>query len=115
MPMKVFVVEDEIVIAMMVEGMLEDLGHQVAGLATRAVQAEAMAGSVDADLAVLDINLGQGNSFPAARVLRERGVKLVFASGYGSPGLDEAFRNEVIIRKPFEARDLANAIIRATA
>ncbi len=53
-----------------------------------------------------------GDHFPVAEVLRARGVKLLFASGYGSPGLEAPFLDAVIIKKPFEASDLSAAIAR---
>jgi CheY-like chemotaxis protein len=108
--LRIFVVEDEMTIALMIEDMLTDLGHQVAGVAMRLPQAAAMARDVQADVAILDINLDGRRSFPVAQMLRERGVKLLFASGYGSPGLEAPFLGETIIKKPFEASDLKRAI-----
>src|SRR4051794_20667916 len=66
------------------------------------------------DLAVLDINLNGKLSFPVAEVLRERRIPFLFASGYGSRGLIEAYKDAVRIQKPFRSRDLALAIERAT-
>lgn len=108
--LRIFVVEDEMMIVMMVEDIVADLGHQLAGVAMRLPQAAELAKTVDADVALLDINLDGRKSFPVAEVLRERGVKLIFASGYGSSGLEPPFLNELIIKKPFEAADLDRAI-----
>ncbi len=66
------------------------------------------------DFAVLDINLAGQLSFPVADVLRERGIPFLFASGYGSKGLIEEFRNAVRIQKPFLGQDLAQAIAKIT-
>lgn len=112
-PLRVMIVEDEMMIAMMLEDMLADLGHQVAGVAMRLPQALEMAKGVEADIAILDINLDGRRSFPVAEVLRERGVKLIFASGYGSPGLEAPFLEELILKKPFEASDIGSALRRA--
>jgi DNA-binding response OmpR family regulator len=113
--LRIFVVEDEMTIALMIEDMLADLGHRVTGLAMRLPQAMEMAEDVIADLAILDININGRPSFPVAQTLRDRGVKLLFASGYGSPGLEAPFLEEAIIKKPFEASDLRAAIARVAA
>jgi CheY-like chemotaxis protein len=113
--LRVLVVEDEMMIAMLLEDMLADLGHHVAGVAMRLPQALEMAKTADADIAILDINLDGRRSFPVAEILRERGVKIIFASGYGSPGLEAPFLNEVVVKKPFEAKDIRTAFARAGA
>lgn len=110
---RVLVVEDEMMIAMMLEDMLADLGHEVAGVAMRLPQALEMARTTDASVAILDINLDGRRSFPVAEVLRQRGVKLIFASGYGSPGLEAPFLEEIILKKPFEASDIRSALVKA--
>lgn len=97
-------------IAMMIEDMVCDLGHQIAGVAMRLPQATEMAKDVAADVAILDINLDGRRSFPVAAMLQERGVKVLFASGYGSPGLEAPFLDATIIRKPFEMAELQKAI-----
>lgn len=110
--LKVLVVEDEMMIAMMIEDILAELGHEVAGVAMRLPQALELAKGIEADVAILDINLDGRKSFPAAQVLRDRGIKIIFASGYGSPGLEAPFTNDVIIKKPFETSDIRSAIQR---
>jgi CheY-like chemotaxis protein len=115
-PLRILVVEDEMTIALMIEDMLADLGHEVVAMAMRLPQALHLAETVEADFAILDINLDGRLSFPVAEVLRDRGVPFVFASGYGSAGLDEPWRGKVaVMRKPFELKDLAGAIDRAAA
>jgi DNA-binding response OmpR family regulator len=113
--LRVFVVEDEMTIALMIEDMLTDLGHTVTGLAMRLPQATEMARNVECDIAILDINLDGRTSFPVAQMLRDRGVKLLFASGYGSPGLEAPFLEDLVIKKPFESNDLMRAIARVAA
>ncbi|HVY90942.1 MAG TPA: response regulator [Hyphomonadaceae bacterium] len=114
-PYRIFVVEDEMAIALMIEDMVGDLGHHIVGVAMRLPQAMEMARDLPVDLAILDINLDGRRSFPVAQMLRDRGVKILFASGYGSPGLEAPFLDEVIIKKPFEAVDLKRAIEKVKA
>jgi CheY-like chemotaxis protein len=88
---RVLVVEDEMTIALLIEDMLTDLGHEVVGLAMRLPQAMELAATAIVDLAILDVNLDGRMSFPVADLLSARGVPFVFATGYGSlPGSKSA-------------------------
>jgi CheY-like chemotaxis protein len=112
-PLRILVVEDEMTIALLIEDMLADLGHEVAGLAMRLPQALRLAEDGDIDFALLDVNLDGLMSFPVADVLARRGVPFVFASGYGSAGLEPAWRERPVLRKPFALNDLRAAIEQA--
>ena len=108
--LRVLVVEDEMTIALMIEDMLEDMGHRVTALAMRLGPALEAAKTAEIDFALLDINLDGQVSFPVAEILMERGVPFAFASGYGSKGLDPAFRKHPMIRKPFDQQTLKQVI-----
>src|SRR4051794_27200383 len=69
-----------------------------------------LARNAQADVALLDLNLGGALTYPVADVLRERGVPLVFTSGYGSHGAIERFRDCPILDKPFDQHSLERAI-----
>ena len=112
---RALVVEDEIMVAMYVEDLLTELGYEVAEIATNLDQALPLAREGEFDFAVLDINLAGQLSFPAAEVLRERGIPFLFASGYGSRGVQEDYRTAVRIQKPFRGEELAEAIRRLDA
>ena len=108
--LRVLVVEDEILVAMLIEDMLADLGFEVLGPAMRLDAALKMALDESFDVAVLDVNLANEQSFPVAQLLQERGIPFVFATGYGLRGLDERFKEVTTLQKPFEPDQLANAI-----
>ena len=108
--LRVLVVEDEILVAMLLEDMLADLGFEVLGPAMRLDAALKMALDESFDLAVLDVNLANEQSFPVAQLLQERGIPFVFATGYGLRGLDKRFQEVTTLQKPFEPDQLANAI-----
>jgi CheY-like chemotaxis protein len=114
-PLKILVIEDEMTIALLIEDMLTDLGHEVVGMAMRLPQALTLAKSAEIDFALLDINLDGSPSFPVADVLNARGVPFAFASGYGPAGLEPGYARHVVIKKPFEMQDLESAIAQATA
>ena len=100
-------------IALHIEDMLTELGFEVVGPAMRLAAALALARSESFDCAILDVNLASEKSFPIADALRERGIPFIFATGYGSKGLDDAYRGVGTIQKPFRSPDLERAIRRA--
>jgi CheY-like chemotaxis protein len=113
--LRILIVEDEMTIALLLEDMVSDLGHEPAGLAMRLPQALQMAEQETLDLAILDVNLDGRMSFPVAEILERRGVPFLFATGYGSGGIDAPFRDKVVIRKPFSLEDLGAAISQVAA
>lgn len=107
---RAFIVEDEALVAMMLEDMLEALGHDVAasiGQFDRALQA---AGNDPFDFAVLDINLDGKSSLPIADALQERGIPFIFTTGYGSHGLEGRFPGVPVLTKPYIQAELEQAI-----
>ncbi|MDH2325945.1 response regulator [Cereibacter sp. SYSU M97828] len=107
---RVLVVEDELFVAMMIEDYLRDLGFEVVGPALRLERGLALARDEMLDFAVLDVNLADKPSFPIADALRDRGVPFIFATGYGTLGLTEAYQGTRTLQKPFDLHDLAEAI-----
>jgi CheY-like chemotaxis protein len=112
---RILVVEDEMMIRMLLEGMLDDLGHTVAGEAGAIDEAIALAKKADFDVALLDVNLNGRPITPVVEVLIKRGVPFVFASGYGERGVPEAYRGSPTLQKPFQVEALAEAIEAAAA
>ena len=67
-----------------------------------------------ADAAMLDVNLGKETSEPVARVLRERAIPFIFASGYGDRSIQQGdFKDVPVVTKPYDERDVRSAIGRA--
>ena len=105
----ILVVEDEMMILLMMEEMLADLGASVTAAAT---VKQALAG-IDAhvfDAATLDLNLGGHESYPVADRLLARGVPFVFSTGYSQNSLKNGYRDRPILRKPFKDRDLLDTV-----
>jgi len=112
---RVLVVEDEAMIRMLLDGMLSDLGHTVAGEAGGIEEALALAKHAEFDVAILDVNLNGDPVTPVVEILRERGLPFVFASGYGARGVPQAYRDSPTLQKPFESEALADAIASAAS
>lgn len=107
---RVLIVEDEAMIAMLIEEFLSDLGCDVAASASRLDSAVEKARNLAIDIAVLDVNLAGQLSYPVAGVLRERGIPFVFATGYGAEGMPAEFRGAPVLSKPFAQEQLAEAL-----
>lgn len=108
--LKILIVEDESIVAMMVEDIIVDLGHEVCGTAGRLEEARKLAVELPIDFAIIDVNLNGQYTYPVAEALKARGVPFVFATGYGASGLKDEWRNHAVLQKPFQPEDLAAAI-----
>jgi len=110
MGLRVLVVEDEGLIAMLLEDMLIELGHDMVASAANIEDARAHAASRTIDLAILDVNLGRQSSRPLATDFRARGIPYILATGYNRSGLDKEWGDGVVLEKPFHVKALSAAI-----
>jgi CheY-like chemotaxis protein len=108
--LRVLVVEDEMMVSMLIEDMLSDLGCVVVGPAARLDEAVELVNAGGIDCAVLDVNLGGQPIFPLADLLREKGRPFAFATGYGDAGLRDVDRGSPVLQKPFREGDLARVL-----
>lgn len=101
--LRLLLVEDELLVAMMVEDMLIDLGCVVVDVAGTLSQGLALVADTALALegAVLDVNLGGENVYPIAEVLAARGIPFIFATGYGIAGIAAAFSHVPALAKPY--------------
>ncbi len=103
---RIFVVEDEFLIRMLLEDMLTDLGYDLVGMAGRVDEAAEMAQTKDFDLAILDVNLDGQDVYPVADLIGKRGLPFMFVTGYGGRGLPDNYRNRPTLQKPFQLDEL---------
>jgi CheY-like chemotaxis protein len=106
----VFLVEDEVMIRMMVADMLEELGYRIAAEAGEINEAIRLAQSAEFDLAILDVNVNGKVISPVAELITARNRPFIFATGYGSSGLPEEYRDRPALQKPFQIETLARMI-----
>ncbi len=112
---RVLLVEDETLVAMLLEDMIADLGGTVLRSASRVGRALEFARdtSLEFDLAVLDVNLAGEEAFPIAAELAQRGVPIAFSTGYGNAGLPEPWRSRPTLPKPFSQDQVRSVLVHA--
>jgi CheY-like chemotaxis protein len=112
--LRVLVVEDDSLICLLLEDMLLDLGCQVVGTAGHIKRAIELAQCEEnIDVAILDVNLGGRQVFPAADILAKRGVPFLFATGLGADALPADWLGHCSLQKPMTMEGLGNALRRA--
>lgn len=109
--LRVLVVEDETLVAMLVEEYLADFGCVVAFSARRVGKALLAARNLELDAAVLDVNVAGESVSPIAEALEERHVPFIFASGYGVKGVEERWAARPVLQKPFSSKELQAALL----
>jgi len=112
-PLRILVVEDDVMIGPLLAEMLEDIGHLVCGVEVNAVNAVAAAERSRPDLMIVDVGLGDASGVTAVNKILEGGfVPHVFVTG-------DVLRNlglgpgAVLIQKPFRRQEIVTAIQRA--
>ncbi len=111
---RVLIVEDESLVAMLLETILEDMGCTPVGPASTVDEGLAMVtGGEPLDAALLDVNVAGRQVFPVARALKDRDVPFVFSTGYGEGGLPDEWRGQSTIQKPFTEAAVRDALMRA--
>lgn len=109
---RILVVEDEALIAVMVEDMLVEMGSDVVGPAGTIAAAIELARTEALDAAVLDVNVRGERIDPVAEALMERGVPVLFATGYGEVRLASG-AHATVIDKPYTQEKLARGLAAA--
>ncbi len=109
---RVLVVEDEALVAMLVEDALLDAGAEVMGPVATVAEALLLLKGQLPEAAVLDLNLAGETSTPVADELARRGVPFVVATGYGADGLPPGHANVPVLAKPYDPADLTAALAR---
>jgi len=104
---RILVVEDEMMVLMVTEDMLGDLGCESVAAAATVDQALALIEARGFDAAMLDVNLNGSKSYPVADALAARGVPFAFSTGYSDHGKDGHYSDRPVLKKPFTDGELA--------
>ena len=108
---RVLVVEDSPVVAEACDDMLRDMGCAVVGPATNMAAALQLAGEEDLDGALVDLNIRGGKAFPVLKILDERGIPFLIASGYADWSMPEEWQDRPRLAKPYSPNLLRESLI----
>jgi CheY-like chemotaxis protein len=108
--LRILIVEDETMIAILIQESLEELGCEIVALAQRLPSALDAARTKSFDCAILDVNLAGKPVYPVAEILDSRDIPYIFVTGYSAPQVDKRFRAHRILQKPVRFADLHNAL-----
>ncbi len=108
---RILIVEDESLVAMLLETILEDMGCSPVGPASNIDDGLALVQAESLDAALLDVNVAGRQVFPVAQALKDRGVPFVFSTGYGEGGLPDEWRGQPTIQKPFTEAAVRDALM----
>jgi CheY-like chemotaxis protein len=111
--LRILIVEDEALVAMLIEDTLLDLGCTVVSVVSTLDEALARVSSLEFDAAILDVNLNGCKSYPVAFALAAKSVPFLFSTGYGLVAIPDALRDVPVLAKPFEPADLERTLATA--
>ena len=103
---RIFVVEDEMLVLMVLEDMLEEIGCRSIVVAATLDDALRRATTEKFDAAFIDVNLNGRRSYPVAEVLAARGIPFAFSTGYSDHGSNAAFDERPVLYKPYRLQNL---------
>ena len=104
---RAMIAEDSLLILLALEMLLEQHDVCIAAQASTVAEARALADIGNFDIAILDINLHGDMVFPVADLLCQRGIPVIFTTGYAIGELrPQRFANVPIIQKPYDAEAL---------
>ncbi len=109
-PRRFLVLEDEPMIAMLLEDYLSDMGHEMAWQAETIYDALRLIEiHSNIDGAILDMNIRGELSDPVAEALKTRRIPFCFMTGYGL-GATTAYGDAIVIGKPFDIFTVQQAV-----
>jgi CheY-like chemotaxis protein len=107
---RILVLDDEPLISMMLQDWLSELACETIGPAGSVQGALVLIEDTPPDAAILDLSLGDERSYAVATALRARRIPFAFATGYGDKSVIAAFKDEMILSKPFDFNAIKNVL-----
>lgn len=98
----ILVVEDEVIIAMALEDQLMESGAFPVTASTLEQARDIIHSSQPIHAAILDVNVHGRTSYDIARLLEDRGIRFVFASGYGDSAAPPELAHVRVFTKPYD-------------
>ncbi|WP_293678657.1 response regulator [uncultured Phenylobacterium sp.] len=111
--LRILVVDDEPLVALMIEDLLADLGCEVVGPVASVADALPLAQIAGLSGALLDVNLGDEVVYPVAEVLQRAGIPFAFVTGYAGLGVAPEFAGAPVLRKPLDIYRFEEQVVAA--
>jgi CheY-like chemotaxis protein len=108
---RILVVEDSPVVAQACDDMLRDMGCLVIGPATNMAAALQLASEENLDAAIVDLNIRGGKAYPVLRILADRDVPFLLASGYADWSMPDEWQDRPRLAKPYSPNSLRESLI----
>ena len=112
---RVLIVEDEPIVAMLAEDLLDSIGCVIAGTAASIAEAQHAIETIIFDVALIDVNLDGEDGLFVADALKIRRIPYVITSGYQAEGLAPGHPDAPVLSKPYAIAALEAAICRSVA
>lgn len=109
----ILIIEDEMLILMMIEDMLADLGCKSISVASKIGQAITLIDGQAFDAAMVDLNLSGVESYPIADALMAHDVPYFFSTGNSVTNIKDGYRDQDVLKKPFTFDQLSNMLSRS--
>ncbi|HVY18751.1 MAG TPA: response regulator [Bauldia sp.] len=109
---RVLVLEDEPLIAMMLEDWLLEIGHEPVGPAATIASALELVQQRSPEVAILDLSINGQTSYVVADLLVERGVPFAFATGHGTAQLSAPHDGAPVLGKPYDFESVKAMMVR---
>ncbi len=113
--LRILLVEDEPIVAMLAEDMLDAIGCVVAATAATVAEAHAAIAAHSFDVAMVDINLDGEDGLVVAAALAERGIPCLITTGYDGQGAASGQPAAFVLTKPYLLADLESALAHCVA
>lgn len=113
---RILVLDDEVLVGIEISDYLEELGHEVSGPYTSDQAAKQAIDRDHPDLALLDVNLGDGKtSEPVARALHEADIPIIYVTASNPREIEYRADKDRVVGKPLNRTALIAAIRQALA
>jgi CheY-like chemotaxis protein len=109
---RILVLDDNVLISVLLEDWLVELGYEVAGPVPMVADALRMIEEASVDAAFLDFSVADGDCMPVAAALEKQRVPFTFATGGGMDGLESRFPAAAVMIKPYDFQDVKSALDR---
>lgn len=106
----ILILEDEPLVSVVVESILLDMGASRVHICSSPGDALEIVGTHPLHLAILDVIVGNDDSFGVADALAHRGIPYFFASATTTDAIDERHRDRPLLTKPFSDEDLIELV-----